>query len=307
MTNPGGCAAAFADRLYGSSRSSNAVVGLDPYLPSIIEQLDLDPLTAQHAEAAAQLIIEYNAMIIDCIADIVSVVKPQSAYYERFGSAGLRALETTAALARDAGLLVLLDAKRGDIPSTSRMYAEAIFTPDARGVPAYDAVTVSPYLGRDSLEPFVDEAQKNHGAVFVCVKTSNPGAVDIQELQVNGRTVADEVAALVRSLNEESHPDGYGPVGAVVGSTYPDDAVRMRKFLEHSLFLVPGVGAQAGDVSRLYQYFNTDGRGALVSASRSVLYPKREPGVTTVDGVRAAANELVALADGAAARARQGP
>ena len=268
----------FIDRLIEQIQAKNTpcIVGLDPALermpPSWLQHQEIttDSSLAERAEA----IYQYNLMVLDAIANIVPAVKPQSAYYELFGSAGIIALEKTVKAARDRDLLVVLDVKRGDIASTATAYAQSYLpSQPARPLEA-DAMTIVPYLGTDCLEPFFTEATKWGKGIFVCVKTSNPGASIIQEQQINNRYLYEIIADLIKPASDKSIGEsGYSGIGAVVGATYPEAAIRLRQQLPNSLFLVPGVGAQGGGNEGIKACFNADGLGAVVSSSRAIMYP----------------------------------
>ncbi len=206
---------------------------------------------------------------LEACAPFASAVKPQSAFFEAQGLAGLEVLYRIFELARSLEIPLILDAKRGDIGSTAEAYASAWLRGDRAG----QALTVNPYLGRDSLQPFVDAAREEGGALFCLVKTSNPGAGDLQELRADGRSIADEVARWTVDWNGDAK--GYGPVGAVVGATRPDELHRFRQAMPRSLLLLPGVGAQGARPADLAPAFHPGGRGALVAASRSVEYASR--------------------------------
>ena len=248
----------FIDRLieYIRIKKTPCIVGLDPALARMpqewLEKQEINPESS--LADCAEAIFQYNLMVLDAIADLVPAVKPQSAYYELFGSAGIIALEKTILAARDRGLLVVLDVKRGDIASTATAYAQSYLPPlPARPLEA-DAITIVPYLGEDCLNPFFEQAIQWGKGIFVCVKTSNPGAAIVQEQKINNRYL-------------------YSGIGAVVGATYPEAAQRLRQQLPHSLFLVPGVGAQGGGNEGIKACFNPDGLGAVVSSSRAIMYP----------------------------------
>jgi len=267
----------FADQLIEAIRSKGTpcVVGLDPNIALMPEsfrrthQLDED---CDNATAAAG-ILAYNEMVLDAVADLVPAVKPQSAYFEQFGSAGILALEKTIASARSRGLLVILDVKRNDIGSTSAAYARAYLRPNTPT--ESDSITLLPYLGEDSLEPFISTATEYGKGLFVCVKTSNPGSQDIQDRRAGGLPIHTHVANMLAPHAQKTKGrNGYGLVGAVVGATWPDAARSLRAALPHSLFLVPGIGAQGGDPAALKPFFQ-DGIGAVVAASRSIMYPHR--------------------------------
>ncbi len=268
----------FVDRLITEIRHKNTpcIVGLDPTLDkmpaSFLQEQNITE-TSSLAECA-EAIYQYNLIVLDAIADLVPAVKPQCAYYEIYGSAGFQALEKTMQAARDRGLLVILDVKRGDIASTAEAYAKS-YLPSLPPRPyEADAITVVPYLGEDCLDPFFQQAIEWGKGIFVCVKTSNPGAAIVQEQKVGDRFLYEIVGDLVAKASENSIGEyGYSGIGAVVGATYPDAAHRLRKQLPHSLFLVPGVGAQGGGNEGIKACFDKDGMGAIVSSSRAIMYP----------------------------------
>ncbi|BAZ43639.1 orotidine 5'-phosphate decarboxylase [Chondrocystis sp. NIES-4102] len=257
-------------------KKTPCIVGLDPAL----DRMPTSWLQAQGINQESSLsdcaaaIYQYNLMILDAIAELVPAVKPQAAYYELYGSAGFLALEKTIMAARDRDLLVVLDVKRGDIASTATAYAQSYLpSQPARNFEA-DAITIVPYLGKDCLDPFFAEAIKWGKGIFVCVKTSNPGASIIQQQQINDRYLYEIVADLIKPAATNSIGKyGYSGIGAVVGATYPEAAQRLRQQLPNSLFLVPGVGAQGGGEAGIKACFNPDGLGAIVSSSRAIMYP----------------------------------
>ncbi|NJL27321.1 MAG: orotidine-5'-phosphate decarboxylase [Thermoanaerobaculia bacterium] len=252
-------------------------LGLDPHLallPQPFRTGSMDPTEPATSEA----IERFLTTVIDLAADRVAVVKPQIAFFEQLGWRGLRALENVIAHARSAGLLVLLDAKRGDIGSTAEAYAEAWL---GAASPAHaDAITVNPYLGRDSLAPFLAKVGAEGRGVFVLVRTSNPGAADLQQLETAGAKLYEKVAEML-APEVEAHrgPEtGWSSVGVVVGATWPGEAERVRELLPGAIFLVPGYGAQGGSASDAMRGFvkGPDGRleGGIVNSSRGVLFPK---------------------------------
>jgi orotidine-5'-phosphate decarboxylase len=194
-------------------------------------------------------------------------VKPQSAFFEALGSDGVRAFEDVCAYARAAGLLVIADAKRGDIGSTARAYAAAFF-------PRADALTVNPYLGGDSLEPFIEACKRDGTGLFCIVKTSNPGGADVQDVELSdGRLLWQHVATLVHAWGEELVGEhGLSSLGAVVGATFPREVAQARELLPRSVLLLPGIGAQGATPDDVAAAFASGPKGALVSASRSVIY-----------------------------------
>jgi orotidine-5'-phosphate decarboxylase len=216
--------------------------------------------------------------VIDVVAPLAAAVKPQAAFFEQLGLPGMAALAGTIAYARERGLLVILDGKRNDIGSTARAYAEAYVGGEVSSPWGADAVTVNPYLGDDSLRPFVEVAQERGGGVFVLVRTSNPGGAMLQELQAGDRRLYEHVAAYVELLASETRGNsGYGAVGAVVGATHPEQLARLRETMPHSWFLVPGYGAQGGSARDVAAAFDTEGLGAVVNSSRAIIFAYRQP------------------------------
>ena len=268
----------FIDRLIASIKQKNTpcIVGLDPALSKMPDSwLNKHQITKESSIAdRAEAIYQYNLMVLDAIADLVPAVKPQSAYYELFGSAGFMALEKTIMAARDRDLLVVLDVKRGDIASTATAYAQSYLPSQPIRPYEADAITIVPYLGSDCLDPFFAEAIEWGKGIFVCVKTSNPGASIVQEQQVDNRYLYEVIADLIKPASDKSiGKSGYSGIGAVVGATYPEAASRLRQQLPNSLFLVPGVGAQGGGNEGIKGCFNPDGLGAVISSSRAIMYP----------------------------------
>ncbi|HEY0840183.1 MAG TPA: orotidine-5'-phosphate decarboxylase, partial [Vulgatibacter sp.] len=227
----------------------------------------LDPRPEWHPEGVT--LWQHCSEVMEACAPYACAVKPQIAFFEAQGLEGLEVLFKVFALAKDMELPVLLDAKRGDIGSTAEAYAKAWMRDERAG----QALTVNPYLGRDSVQPFVDAAKEEGGAIFCLVKTSNPGAGDLQDRDVGGRTVAQEVATWTNDWNGLGK--GYGPVGSVVGATRPAELFSFRERMPRSLLLLPGVGAQGGKPADLEPAFHPGGRGALVAASRAVEYASR--------------------------------
>jgi orotidine-5'-phosphate decarboxylase len=262
----------FADRLADAVRRkrSQLVVGLDPVAELLPGELRAE---AQEGDAAA-VFARFCCGIVDAVAPHAVAVKPQSAFFEALGSDGVRAFEEVCAHARAAGLLVVADAKRGDIGSTARAYAAAFVEPRADGPPLADAVTLNPYLGGDSLEPFLAACRSGGTGIFCLVKTSNPGSVDVQDVLLDdGRRLWEHVAGLVDAWGDGlvGH-SGLSSVGAVVGATFPREVARARELLPRSVLLLPGIGAQGGKPADVAAAFAAGPASALVSASRSVIY-----------------------------------
>lgn len=268
----------FADRLAGAvRRCGNAVcVGLDPRWQALPDEIRR-PHDGQSLDAIAHAYREFCCRIIDVVAPLVPVVKPQCAFFETCGPAGFAALEHVLMKARERGLLTILDGKRNDIASTAEAYADASFDGtlfDGRRLPVWqaDAITINPYLGRDAVEPFLASARRSGGGVFVLVRTSNKGAGQFQDLECGGRPLYEHVAAAVQTWSKENlGACGLGDVGAVVGATHPAELVRLRELLPEVVFLIPGYGAQGGSAADVMPAFRTDGLGAVVNSSRGII------------------------------------
>lgn len=270
----------FADRLAEAVRRAGnpLCVGLDPRWESLPRALRTE-FGAQALEAAAGATERFCLRVLDLVAGRVGVIKPQSAFFEALGPAGLATLQTVIRRAKDRGLLVILDSKRGDIASTAAAYADAAFGGTAVGgrrhpVWAADALTVNPYLGRDAVEPFIQSARQVAGGLFVLVRTSNPGAGLFQDLECKQRPVYQHVADAVAEWNAAGLGHcGLGDVGAVVGATRPSELAGLREKLKAVWLLVPGYGAQGGSARDVAPAFRTDGLGAVVNSSRGVTFP----------------------------------
>lgn len=268
----------FADRLLGTveDRRSHVVVGLDPdyslfppELRTLTREEEADPV------ALAERFGVFLRGILDAVTGLAVAVKPQLAYFEALGSPGYRLYEQIVAEAGDRGLLVIADAKRGDIGSTAEAYARAHL--DVVGA---DAVTVNPWFGTDGVEPFLRRARETGRGVFVLVKTSNPGSAEIQDLPLgDGAPVYEHVARLADTWGAGVVGEcGYSSVGAVVGATHPAQAAALRAAHPRLPFLVPGYGAQGAGAAQLSGIFDENGTGAVVNSSRAVLYAYRARG-----------------------------
>jgi orotidine-5'-phosphate decarboxylase len=312
----------FADRLIArvEATRSHLVVGLDPDLRELPDELLDGVEDLAGAAAAAEA---FATAVIDGVAELVPAVKPQSAFFEALGSAGVAALERVEAHARAAGLLVIEDAKRGDIGNTMAAYASAALGRVRVGerellVHDADAVTVSPYLGPESLQPMVDVARRFGKGIFVLVRTTNPGSGELQDLPVAegaGELLHQRVAAMVDALGAGGvGARGYADVGAVTGLTHPEQAPALRALMPRAYLLVPGLGAQGGRPEDFAAYLDDDGLGAVAAASRSVAGGWRtragagEPALTAIRAGAAAAaaatNAQLAEALDAAGRLR---
>jgi orotidine-5'-phosphate decarboxylase len=265
----------FGNRLTAAvaDRGSNLVLGLDP---------DPARLWPGSDDVAAHCVAAIDAAGPACVA-----VKPQVACFERLGPEGWAALETVCAHAREAGLLVLADAKRGDVPVTARVYAEAFF---ARL--QVDAMTVNPLLGRDAIEPLLTAARERGAGLFVLVRTSNPGAADVFDLPLaGGEPLWERIAATVAELGDVAG-EGLSDVGAVTGATEPGHLARMRALMPRTPFLLPGVGAQGGTVEALGPAFARGLAGGLVTSSRGIVNAHEQHGGSPADAARAEAERL---------------
>ncbi|HUY34993.1 MAG TPA: orotidine-5'-phosphate decarboxylase [Pirellulales bacterium] len=266
----------FFDRLSAAVRRCRnpVLVGLDPRAEQLPAGL-APSVPATRADWAAAY-ARFCTLVIDVVAPLVPAVKPQAACFEQLGARGMQALAEVIAYARRRGLLVVLDGKRNDIGSTATAYADGFLGPaSAWGA---DAMTVSPYLGDDSLRPFVDVAQARGCGVFVLVKTSNPGGGQFQDLVAEGLPLYRHVGRHVERLAVETvgHA-GYGAVGAVVGATYPEQLAELRGEMPHAWFLVPGFGSQGGTARDVAGAFDPAGLGAVINNSRGIIFAHARP------------------------------
>lgn len=290
--------AAYADRLIEKVRAKNTplCVGLDPFadkVPAMFGDLQND---------SAAVLVKFGTSLIEVAAKHAAVLKPQLGLFEQFGEMGYAAARMLVEYGRAAGMIVLLDAKRGDIGTTAEGYARA--TIGAR--PGFDAdcVTVNPYMGKDTLSPFVNMAKANGKGVAVLVRTSNPGAGDFQDLQVGGAPVWRRVAEMLAPETQElMGASGWSGLMAVAGATYPDEARVLREAMPRALFLVPGYGAQGASAADAVAGFVPTAHGlegGVVSSSRAVSYPPAAQAAKNMaewraaidDAMRAAAEEL---------------
>jgi len=267
----------FADRLAETveRKRTQLVVGLDPRLDVLPMELRGEAVLGRAAAASA--VARFCKGIVDAVGPYVVGVKPQSAFFEALGSDGIRALEEVCDYARSTGLLVIVDAKRGDIGSTARAYATAFLEPRDGGTPLADAMTASPYLGHDAVEPFLAACRRHGAGVFFLVRTSNTGAADVQDLTLSdGRPLWQYLAALVHEWGQPLVGEGgLSSVGAVVGATYPRAVSEARRLMPQTPILLPGVGAQGATPADVARAFTSGPASALVTASRSVIYAFR--------------------------------
>ncbi len=273
------------DRLIESIEATQnpSIVGLDPtevlVPPQVVASFAdevRDSLDSAEELPAAQLAVayyEFNRTIIDAVVDIVPAVKPQIAMYEALGPAGIDVYTMTCEYARERGLYVLADVKRGDIGSTAAAYAKML-----TGFKEYDpwnvdAVTVNPYLGTDGITPFVAAADEADKDIFVLVRTSNPSSSELQMLDLaDGKKIYEHMADLVEGWGADSlGQHGYSRVGAVVGATHPEEGAALRERMPHTFFLVPGYGAQGGTAADVRGMFDRNGSGVIVNSSRGII------------------------------------
>ncbi|MAJ60412.1 MAG: orotidine-5'-phosphate decarboxylase [bacterium TMED88] len=274
----------FADTLMVRLRALGhpLCVGLDPHLdliPPIFRQGDMRPGDPATVEAVERM----GMAFLDRVAGRAAVLKPQIAFFEQLGAAGMASLERIVAAARERELIVLLDAKRGDIGSTADGYARAYLEPDSAC--EVDAITLSPYLGRDSLEPFVSRARTFGRGLFVLAKTSNPGSGDLQDLELKDGLVHEAVTRRLAELGDRlvGPSTGWSALGLVVGATYPEQAEHLRDLAPRSLFLIPGYGRQGADAAAAVRSFVRGPRGlegGLVNSSRAISFPDAAQGAT---------------------------
>ncbi|MEA4987093.1 MAG: orotidine-5'-phosphate decarboxylase [Anaerovorax sp.] len=254
------------------------VVGLDPsyaMIPKYIKEEMLERY-GKTPKAVAQMFLTFNKAIIDQVWDLIPAVKPQIAMYERYGLDGISAYMETIEYAKQKGLIIIGDIKRGDISSTAEAYAAHINGVEIEGETfdlwKEDSITVNPYFGIDGIKPFLEPCIKKDKGIFILVKTSNPGSGELQDRMIDGEPLYCRVADLVTKWGEEAMGTmGYSKVGAVVGATHKEQGIALRKRMPHTFFLVPGYGAQGGTGADLKGYFDKDGFGIIVNSSRGII------------------------------------
>lgn len=286
----------YCTRLHAAihAKGTPVLVGLDPrfdQLPQPVLKAAQERSGSDRASQMAAAYEEFCLRIIDVVSSLVPAVKPQAAFFEELGPPGCAVLQRVIRRARDAGLIVICDAKRGDIGSTAEAYARGYLSgtdPDAAPWAA-DALTVNPYLGRDTLEPFVQTAVERGAGVYVLVRTSNPGAGTLQDRTSDSLPLYRHVAQMVEELAAETMPadepspvrgrpfttglsSSFGAVGAVVGATWPQELAELRSVMPHAPFLVPGYGSQGGGAAEVAAAFRPNGLGALVNSSRGIIF-----------------------------------
>ncbi len=269
------------DKLVKNIQKTNApiVVGLDPMLAYVPEHVKAKAFKefGETLEGAAEAIWQFNKAIVDATYDLIPAVKPQIAMYEQFGIPGMAAFKKTVDYCKEKDLVVIGDIKRGDIGSTSGAYAVGHIGEVAVGSQTYcgfdeDFVTLNPYMGSDSIKPFIEVAKPRKKGMFVLVKTSNPSSGEFQDRMIDGRPLYEWVGEKVTEWGADYVGEcGYSYVGAVVGATYPEMGKVLRKVMPKNFILVPGYGAQGATGKDLTHYFNEDGLGAIVNSSRGII------------------------------------
>jgi len=296
----------FSDRLVEAIRRAGnpCVVGLDPridLMPTFIKSGRSRPTR----KVIRAVIRDFHELAIDAVADLVCAVKPQLAFFEQYGSAGIEAFEDTVRAAKQRGLLVIADAKRNDVSSTAEAYAAAFLGEtdilgEKQKIFDVDCMTVTPYLGRDSLLPFVKACADHGKGLFIVLKTSNQGSRDFQDqtLQATGRPLYETIAETVNDLGKDLIGESsYSSIGAVVGATFPEDARQLRALLLHAFFLVTGYGAQGASSRGAAVCFNADGLGAIVNSSRGITYAHSDQNVTRQEFVKSVRENMLKMID----------
>lgn len=295
------------DRLITKIKTTQnpTVVGLDPtydMIPAPIKAAMLETY-GKTPKAVAEMFLQFNKEIIDEIHELIPAIKPQIAMYEQYGLEGLSAYIETIAYAKSKGLIVIGDIKRGDIASTAAAYAGHISGVEVEGIHfdlwQEDAVTLNPYMGFDGILPFIEPCNTYDRGLFILVKTSNPSGVEMQDLLVEGTPVYHKAADLVSKWGELAMGEfGYSKIGAVVGATYKEQGIELRKRMPHTFFLVPGYGAQGGKAEDLQGYFDKEGTGSIINSSRGIIAAyKNDKEVSEKDFAKASKKAVLAMRD----------
>ena len=266
------------DKLIDKIKGTNnpTVIGLDPryeMIPACIRNK-----YEENLEGSAKAIEEFNKALIDEIYDVIPAIKPNVAFYEMYGLEGMKAFEETCKYAKEKGMLVIADIKRGDIGSTAKAYSNAFLGKTKIGereesIYDVDFVTLNPYLGIDGIKPFIEDCAKYGKGVFIIDKTSNPSSGELQDLKLeNGEEVYTKVAKLVEEWGKDLRGEyGYSSISTVVGATYPKQLEDLRKVAPHTFFLIPGYGAQGGKAEDIALGFDENGIGGIVNSSRGLM------------------------------------
>jgi len=269
----------FADRLTAAinQKGTPLIVGIDPRLANLPAELR-DSLASNNYAAIAEAFSVFGKQIIDVIASKVAAIKPQAAFFEQLGPAGTVALAEVVEYAISNDLMVIMDGKRNDIGSTATAYAKGYLGRKPQSAWGCDALTINPYMGDDSLQPFIDQCLETGSGLFTLVKTSNPGSNTFQELMTGDVKLYQQVAAWVQNSAKETQGEsGYGVMGAVVGATHPEHLAELRQSMPNTFFLIPGFGAQGGKAKDIAAAFDHAGGGAVVNSSRGIIFAYEKP------------------------------
>ena len=287
-------------------KKNPTVAGLDArieYVPEHIRKAAFEQYGVG-LKGAVEAIWQFNVGLIDALCDIVPAVKPQSAYYENLGWQGMEMLERTIRYAKEKGMYVIADIKRGDIGSTATAYAEGWLSGapiEGQVFKSFDAdcVTLNGYMGSDSIKPFLEAAKGEEKCAFVLVKTSNPGSGELQDVKAaDGRTIYEVMGELNEQIAAGTEGKyGFTMAGAVTGATYPQQIQDLRSRLPHTFFLVPGYGAQGGTAADVKYAFDQQGHGAIVNSSRGIMCAWKKTGGDGHDFAQAARNAAIAMRD----------
>ncbi len=281
------------------------VAGLDPkldYVPEFIKERCIEKY-GETLKGAAKALLEFNKALIDALYDIVPAVKPQAAYYEMYGTAGIKTLYKTQEYARSKGMYVITDGKRNDIGTTMEAYAAAHLGKVKVGKEEYepflgDALTVNGYLGSDGIKPLLKTCLDNDKGIFVLVKTSNPSSGELQDKLIDGMPIYEYMGKMCEKWGEElPGAYGYSGVGAVVGATYPEQIKRLREILPHTFFLIPGYGAQGATAADIAAAFDKNGLGGIVNSSRGIMCAYQKQKCDEREFARAARKEAIRMRD----------
>ena len=282
-----------------------SVAGLDPkldFVPEYIKEKAFNKY-GETLKGAAKAILEYNKGLIDALHEIVPAIKPQAAYYEMYGTAGMKTLYKTQEYAKSRGMYVITDGKRNDIGTTMEAYAAAHLGKIKVGKEEYtpfmgDALTVNGYLGSDGINPLLKVCKENDKGIFVLVKTSNPSSGELQDLKIGDITVYEHMGNMCEKWGQELMGKyGYSGVGAVVGATYPEQIAELREKLPHTFFLIPGYGAQGASAKDIAAAFDNNGLGGIVNSSRGIMCAYKKEGCDERDYAGAAFREAMRMRD----------
>lgn len=286
----------YADRLITSieTKGNSCIVGLDPRIELMPDFIFYKNINKSQDNRICDSITYFHEIVINNIADVAPGVKLQVAFYEQYGIAGMQAFVNTLNIAKEKGLITIVDAKRNDIGSTAQAYANTFLGKTNIFGTKYsiydvDCITVSPFLGEDTLIPFVNTCAEFGKGIFVLVKTSNPGSSDFQDLKIinSGEEIYINLGKMVERIGRKLiGKKGYSSVGAVVGATYPKEATMLRNIMKNNYFLVPGYGTQGASGKDVFSCFNSDKLGAIVNASRSITYSFASKDISQADFIK---------------------